>query len=191
MKPDLNMLPTTIVRTLLFCIAIVLSCNVFAAKPLQLIIGGAGPGGGIIFHISDDGKHGIEAAPLDQSTSRAWDFAGSGLVTFAVKAGIFDGSFNTDRTISTLGYQARAAIICAKYDGGGYGDWYLPSQGELKGMYDDLYLSQLGGFTEDFYWSSTESSSASFAHVLHFGTGVENQVLSKSTAVFVRCIREF
>lgn len=46
--------------------AIMLSGYVFAGKPGTNVIGGTGPGGGIIFHLTDDGKKGLEAAPEDQ-----------------------------------------------------------------------------------------------------------------------------
>ncbi len=31
------------------------------------VIGGTGPAGGFVFHVTDDGLHGLEAAPVDQS----------------------------------------------------------------------------------------------------------------------------
>lgn len=159
---------TTILTFLFFSIAIMLSCSVFAKKPgppPTYVIGDTGPGGGIIFHVSNDGSHGLEAAQKDQAigTPFPWDDGsgsdGSGSIrTNAAKSGINDGSFNTDRIISRIGFHANAAIICSNYNGGGYGDWYLPSRYELNLMYINLHQHGLGSFAEVGYWSSTEHS---------------------------------
>ena len=91
---------TKIARLLLFSMGIMLSCNVAA----KLKIGDTGPGGGIIFHISDDGKSGLEAAQddLNGGIGIRW-YNGVYTDTYAVKSGINDGSFNTDRIIINQG----------------------------------------------------------------------------------------
>ena len=38
-----------------------------------------------------------------------------------------------------------------------YTDWFLPSIGELKLMYDNLIITGVGGFANDTYWSSSEN----------------------------------
>lgn len=38
----------------------------------------------------------------------------------------------------------------------GYNDWYLPTRGELNLIYWNLKKVDLGGFANDWYWSSTE-----------------------------------
>lgn len=47
-----------------------------------------------------------------------------------------------------------ALQICIDCREGGYDDWYLPSQDELNLLYQ--LQNVIGGFAEDYYWSSTE-----------------------------------
>lgn len=53
-----------------------------------------------------------------------------------------------------------AARVCAEYsvekEGVTYEDWFLPSKDELNLMYRNLYRQNLGGFSVDGYWSSSE-----------------------------------
>ena len=63
--------------------------------------------------------------------------------------------------------------------------WYLPSKDELNQLYQ--HKTEIGGFSAEFYWSSTESSSNN-AWAQYFYNG--NQVSShKSYANRVRCVR--
>lgn len=51
-----------------------------------------------------------------------------------------------------------AAKLCDQYEQGGYDDWFLPSKDEIKLLYQNLHLYDLGGFNEvSQYWSSTEA----------------------------------
>ncbi len=58
MKSNSKQLASNILGISLFIITILLSGNVFSA----LVIGQTGPGGGIIFQVTRDGLHGLEAA---------------------------------------------------------------------------------------------------------------------------------
>ena len=177
---------TAIASILIFSIGLMLSSSVFAAKPLQ--IGDTGPGGGIIFHISEDGKYGLEAAQDDQSSGEQW-YNGTDKITHAVKSGINGGSFNTDRIIINQGNGSYAALLCANYNGGGYGDWYLPSKDELNLMYTNLHSSSLGGFASANYWSSSEVDSG-FAWSQAFYNGLQI-VFNKIFMLEVRAVRAF
>ena len=143
-------------------------------------------GGGIVFYVYDGGKHGLIAATADQSAGIQW-YNGSNTVTNAVRDGIGAGEFNTERIIANQGAGAYAAQICANYQGGNYGDWYLPSKHELNLLY--LQKVTFGGFITNYYWSSTEYDTSS-AWLQNFTNG--NQAnYNKNITNGVRAVRAF
>ncbi|MEO6404438.1 MAG: DUF1566 domain-containing protein, partial [Ferruginibacter sp.] len=109
-------------------------------------------GGGIVFYVYDNGQHGLIAATADQSTGIQW--ANNTNITNAVRDGVNAGKLNTERIIIYQGTGAYAAQLCANYQGGNYGDWYLPSKYEVNLLY--LQKAAVGGFASASYWSSTE-----------------------------------
>jgi hypothetical protein len=48
------------------------------------------------------------------------------------------GEFHTERIIANQGLGNYAAQLCAAYQGGNYGDWYLPSKYTLNLMWLNL-----------------------------------------------------
>lgn len=112
-------------------------------------------GGGIVFHVTADGQHGLIAAVYDQSTGVQW-YNGINTITNAVRDDVFAGQFNTERTVINQGPGSYAAQICANFKGGYFGDWYLPSKYELNLLYEQKAV--VGNFTSAFYWSSSENS---------------------------------
>jgi hypothetical protein len=50
-----------------------------------------------------------------------------------------------------------AAQACDALEINGFDDWFLPSRDELHYMYGNLHMRNLGGFSLDWYWSSTYS----------------------------------
>lgn len=186
MRSNQNKRSTNTISILLFSITILLSGNVFSA----FTIGQTGPGGGIIFQVTRDGLHGLEVAKVDQSTAIQWHvYNGIDLNTMAVKSGLRDGGFNTDRIIITHGSENYAALLCANYNGGGYGDWYLPSKDELNLLYKNLHLKGLGGFTSlGNYWSSTELNTDQ-AWAQFFSGGNQFVMAKRGNEAHVRCVR--
>ena len=150
--------------------------------------------GGIIFYVDASGCHGLIAAPSDQSTGIQW-YNGSNSVTNAVRDGIGAGEFNTERIIANQATGAYAAQICANYQGGNYGDWYLPSKYELDLMYRNigpgnaLGLGNIGGFAWNYYWSSTEFDFNN-AWNQNFNYGLQNY-FNKNNNNYVRAVRGF
>ena len=142
--------------------------------------------GGIIFWLDATGQHGLIAATADQNTGIQW-YNGTSTVTNAVRDGIGAGKFNTERIIAKQGAGAYAAQICANYQGGNYGDWYLPSKYELNLLYQRRAV--VGGFAIQWYWSSSEDIS-SHAWNQYFGNGSQSNI-NKSNTRYVRAVRAF
>ncbi len=142
--------------------------------------------GGIIFWLDASGKHGLIAATADQSTGIQW-YNGTNTVTNAVRNGIGAGMYNTERIIANQGAGSYAAQLCANYQGGGYGDWYLPSKYELNLLY--LQKDAVGGFASAYYWSSTEGSNY-YAWGQYFNSGGPSTNVKYDTGR-VRAVRAF
>ena len=154
---------------------------------------GVNYGGGIVAYIlqsGDDGysssvQHGLIAATTDQSINIKW--SNTSTVTNAVRDGIGAGMYNTELIIENQGVGSYAAQLCANYQGGDYGDWYLPSKYELNLLY--LQKTAVGGFASAYYWSSNEYSSTN-AWIQHFLSGDQTNT-GKSGLTYVRAIRAF
>jgi len=157
-------------------------------------IGDAGPAGGIVFHVTDGGLHGLEAAAVDQAPSE-WGCYGS----FKGETGtaVGTGEQNTKDIINTCSGETTAASVASAYTAAStaasvawdYGQrWFLPSKDELNLLY--LQQDVVGGFAADFYWSSSRYS-AFDAWTQHFDYGVQNANGRKSARYSVRAIRAF
>jgi len=142
--------------------------------------------GGIIFWLDTTGQHGLIAATQDQSTGIQW-YNGTYTTTNAVRDGIGAGMYNTERIIANQSTGSYAAQLCANYQGGGYGDWYLPSKYELNLLY--LQKTAVGGFASAFYWSSTEYGDRT-AWVQNFGSDFQT-INYKNYTLRVRAVRAF
>ena len=147
-------------------------------------LGDTGPAGGKVFYLSDNtGRHGLEAAPVDQSSSAPWGCAyaystpGGGLnpktgvmmppstgYTF-YKVGAFGtdigtGASNTAIMLSSCSNSSfdsnTAANIASSYTLNGYHDWFLPSRDELNLIYAQNLISEPSPYDIS-WWSSTES----------------------------------
>jgi hypothetical protein len=155
-------------------------------------IGDTGPAGGIIFHdkgVVSNGWRYLEAAPHDLGPAE-W-----GLYRTTVGGtltGLGTGRQNTKRIIAALkkaGESDRAAQLCAAFAVKRYQDWFLPSIGELALLYTNLKAKGLGGFGDNWYWSSTESSSDR-AWVQRFSDGILYGD-GKTDSNCVRAVRAF
>ena len=88
------------------------ACRSFAAAPFAYTLGNLGPAGGLIFYI-DGGTTYFEAAPSDQSTSKAW----SNIINIEIGAtaqgtAIGTGQGNTTAIIDQAGHTVSAALLC-------------------------------------------------------------------------------
>jgi hypothetical protein len=117
--------------------------------------------GGIIFYVDKTGEHGLIAAPTDQSSGIQW-YNGSPSQTYAWDTAVGTGLANTTMIITVYWAGSYAAQLCADLVIGAYSDWYLPSIDELILMYKNIGpgatppLTNVGGFANTGYWSSTE-----------------------------------
>lgn len=172
-------------------------------------------GGGIVFYTYDNGAHGLIVAtseigdlgPESSSSTTGIAFGGNGIWTGAYRYGVGGGLentnviisknsntgtqyFNYSRTTSTL----YAALTASQYLPGGtqsmyYGDWYLPSKGELELLWNNRLLISGSGYNSAHeYWSSTETNE-SYAYKMQTNGGVG--WTPKTTLCFVLPIRKF
>jgi len=172
---------------------------------------GSSYGGGIVAYIFQPGDsgcykpgqtHGLIAAPTDQSTGIRW-YNGSYKKIGGTTTEIGAGMANTDSIVLHQGKGNYAASLCknlsltwgdtaSNIPDSVYSDWYLPSLNELN----ELYLNQaaIGGFSNNYYWSSTESDSTATtttnAWFQYFAFGFQYD-LSKSRLNHVRAVRTF
>ncbi len=143
--------------------------------------------GGIVFWVDETGEHGLIAATADQSTGTQW-YNGAYSYIGAVRDGIGAGEFNTKLIVAKQGMGASAAQLWPKYEGGNYGDWYLPSKYELNLLY--LQKDVVGGFVNAPYWSSTEDS-YNRAWSQTFANSRTEELSVKEKICYVRTIRGF
>jgi hypothetical protein len=71
----------------------------------------------------------------------------------------------------------------------GYSDWHLPSKEELNALYVNLKQIGVGGFANNYYWSSTEDGNY-YAWIQGFDFGRQVNT-SKDNKYFVRAVRAF
>jgi hypothetical protein len=156
------------------------------------LLGDAGPADGIIFYDKKEYTYGwryLEAAPASTEFSAEW-----GPYTFVAGTEIVVGSGkrNTELIVAALKENGKAAQLCANLDVNGHKDWFLPSMGELDLIYKNLKLMGLGGFKDDWYWSSSASDYGSIAAwAQRFSDGSRNDYNHKGNAYLVRAVRAF
>ena len=172
-------------------------------------IGDTGPAGGLIFfdkgYFSDGWRY-LEAAPGDVGEYNFGYYRKKGInLDVLTSERIGTGRYNTDRLVKYMDINGKAYInpsgsdtgeyaarICSDYSYGGYDDWFLPSLDELDLMYDNLYLFGLGSFTDERYWSSSESGGdGDDAWVLWFPSGSQRDDFDRIFDYNVRPVRAF
>ena len=165
-------------------------------------IGDKGPAGGIVFYVNPsatDGWRYLEAAPASTELKAAWSSANASVKGTNVEIGT--GKQNTQAIVThslTTSESCRAAMVCDTLRSGGYDDWFLPSKGELNLMFTYLKEAGIGGFKEDWYWSSSDGSNNG-AWAQRFSDGLQGGdggawnsiVIGKSQERLVRAIRQF
>jgi len=146
-----------------------------------------------------DGKIGLEATLVDQSTSQVWSNITDASLYDNKEANnheaIGEGQKNTDAIMTQAGHRTSAAKICKDQTIGGHTDWFLPSTQEFAQIYKtyaDLPAnSGVSGFglPQHLYWTSTEYSSTE-AQVQYSNYWFHN-FAGKENSNYVRCARAF
>ena len=155
-------------------------------------IGDTGPGGGIVFSVSEDGTSGLEAAREDQA-SAIWcnsftDIPGVENLGFDLT--ISDpnsGAVNTPRIIDECEGSSAAGVAAAYEWPNGQTDGFLPNREELNLLSNQQNV--VDGFAVDFYWSSSEFDNFS-AWFQTFNSGDQN-IIVKNVTLRVRAVRAF
>jgi hypothetical protein len=153
--------------------------------PVTFTIGQAYQGGKIAY-IDATGTHGLIATPSNQSTGAQWGCQGTS-ITGADGTAIGTGAQNTIDIMNGCGSVGIASQLCGDLVLGGYSDWYLPSKDELIQLDGNSY--DIGGFTNAYYWSSTEYDNG-MGVAINFTSGNEAWV-SKVATHYVRAVRAF
>jgi hypothetical protein len=131
-------------------------------------------------------RHGLIAAPTDQSTEAEWGCDGTA-ISGAEGIALGTGAQNTLDIVNGCSTAGIAARICNDLVLNGYSDWYLPSKDELNKLY--LNKTSIGGFASNYYWSSSEYSSI-YAWKQYFNSGFQ-WYFNKYDTGYVRAVRAF
>ena len=187
------------------------------ADLLICVVGDTGPGGGIVFYVDLNrpaGSRYFEAACVgwqndcDGTTAdplAEWGCNGT-LISGAGGHAIGTGEQNTADIVTDCPTSGIAAHLANDLVLGGQTDWFLPSKDELNALckwaFSDtantvcnnngsggLSLTGVGGYSTDFYLSSSEDDDAS-AFAQRFDDGVQDN-RSKGTTYYVRPVRVF
>ncbi len=157
-------------------------------------VGDTGPAGGIIFYVDSSGDFDwtyLEAAPADWHSSNEdpeSDWGTVGTLSGASGRDVGMGLENT-RKILEADPEGALAVLISTLEISGFSDWFIPSQGELNLMYNQLFRRGLGELARSNYWSSTESNDER-AFSQNFATAGPIASM-KSREVLVRPIRAF
>jgi len=162
------------------------TAKTYTIKVTRFVAIGDSYQGGKVAYIDGTGIHGLIAATADQGTLPTWGCYGTA-ISGADGTAIGTGNQNTIDIMAGCATAGIAARICGDLVEGGYSDWYLPSKDELNQLY--INRTAIGGFTTNYYWSSSESSAYS-AWSQYFYDG--NQYgYSKYATIYVRAVRAF
>lgn len=142
------------------------SCTSVDAQTGSCEVYDKGPGGGLVVYdagerkpwgryleVAPAGWNGSSPDPAVEWCSENASGYGNRLATGS-EAGT--GPSNTALIINECG-QSSAAGKAASYRGGGLDDWYLPPSDEMQYMYN--MRSEVGGLTQNTYWTSSQDQS--------------------------------
>jgi hypothetical protein len=157
-------------------------------------VGSVGPAGGLVFYdkgSNTDGWRYLEAAPEETDFSNVqWGAYNKTISKTGTAVGT--GKQNTQVIVHRLnqwGESRKAAQLCASLNVNGYKDWFLPSKDELDLMYKNLKMKLLGGFRDNWYWSSS-ADNIRYAWDQRFSSSSQG-LHTKGSMFSVRAVRAF
>jgi len=142
-------------------------------------------GGGTVFYVDCTGQHGLIAATVDQG-SAVW---GCSTTLIGTSAAYGTGSANTTSILAGCATRPNCASLARSYTGGGFSDWYLPSQAELLLLMGQASLFGFGQAVT--YASSSENSINNVSADYWNGSSIVSSAAVKTFAIQVRAIRSF
>ena len=156
-------------------------------------IGDAHQGGIVIYiaptpvDLNGDGNInlGLIAANEDQGTWKEWGCNGTSQGAWGTAIGT--GAQNTNIIVSGCNQPHIAAKLCNDYAGGGYTDWFLPSEDEAAEMFSQKAF--LSNFDDYWYWTSSENNSTGASVIDSNNESISTMV--KINPMNVRAIRAF
>lgn len=172
-------------------------------------VGDTGPAGGTIFYVAPSqqswGRY-LEVATADVSPFAGTWCNTSASIPGATGTAIGTGAANTQAMDAAC--SSGAGQAAADYSVGGFDDWFLPSLDELNALCKWAFNDQIdvfcnipgysltrvnGGFTNDWYWSSTQSAVNSLDSLAQwFNWGDQDRFQKSTVSSFkVRAIRAF
>lgn len=156
-------------------------------------------GGGVVFYVYENGKHGLIASLDDLNGGVATEWGPD--YTSTSSQSWWDGETNT-ATANANGPAATDAVkLCEDYVApDGTSDWHLPSIGELKALEDAAYVlfkvldtdgdaSTNGPDYTSRYWSSTSDGNRD-AYSFNF-TNTHTDIKDRGDSYKVRAVRAF
>jgi hypothetical protein len=160
--------------------------------PTTYKVGDEGPAGGLVFYDKGNSFGGwryLEAAPASTEAKLKWITTGAEVGGTKVEVGT--GRQNTQLLIADFSIGVpEAALHCVELEYEGFQDWFLPSRDELNLMYINLKRKNLGGFSGDVYFSSSDAYNG-YAWNQRFSDGDQYSGLRKNAVGSVRAIRAF
>jgi hypothetical protein len=164
--------------------------------PEHYAVGDVGPAGGWVFHITDGGRHGLEAAPEDIPGKFRWGCFGEEVLG-ASGVAMGTGANNTEAIAAhkcsinpQYGFASHDAGLAAYgYKFNGYTDWFLPSLQEFKSLYATIRNELVSKA-----WYSTSSQGGTYPaqqiYRVHTNQGNGNEN-GKAMRLHVRAVRAF
>lgn len=160
--------------------------------PKQYKRGNKGPAGGWVVYTADNGRSGLEVAPMDHSSLVRWycdDEAWPAVEAHVAGSGEHNSMAMLEGCAGT-GF-VDAAVTADNYELNGFSDWFLPSIAELELIAEVVALDELAFFDVNIhYWSSSQHDTATSAWAYDI-LGEEQVLHERSDLLRVRAVRAF